>query len=1095
MKTKIISAMATASLLVAAAGAAFAVANSPSAALPAKKATSISEGNRPFVTIPAKKAVEKGTRLNARSRAISRAKALDVPFIEDFSSPSTLGDWGIQDINNDGNSWEYSEKYGLLRCYFSTEGVANDDWVLTPGINLGNDDVYTLSFSFGSQGTRFKPEHLTVTMGTSEYGTRHTTILFDRDDIQNFWNGSMETVTLTLPVEEDGTYYFGFHCTSPNAAYCLYLDDVRVEQNGTKAAPEAVSELTVTPAAGGALGATVGFKAPTLTAAGTTLTSVSYISVYRDQIATPVKQFANPQPGSELSFTESGLTRGIHSYRVVASLDGEEGAAATASAYIGVDKPKTLTGVNAVENTDGSVTVSWDAAQGENGGYAGADVVTYTIERYDGSENDQTSTTTATTWTDSSIDTAEQKYCYYTVTAATEAGSSEGAESNSLHTGPAYAVPFAENFAYGFLAKNPWTMQTVVPGFYPTSWSIVPMGAYPSCPPIDGDDGMLRFLSTNGYMNLYAGNQVRIATPAVSLKGTANPWVSFCLFHYDTTEYSYEYNPETEQTETVETTYNDLLKVQVSVNDGEYQDLPDATIALAANNNGWTEYRIPLTAFKDAAKLSVGLLGVADGGGNIYIDRLKIGDDYAADLEVVDLLGPQSVAVGQTAEYTVNIKNNGTASTKNYTVGLWLDDELLESKRGQGAAIFANGGEKTIKFNLSPRHNDSGSTHKLTARIDFAEDQCMANNVSDAIELNVPALDLPMVTTLSGENTLDGLTLTWEEPDIAGFSAPMTDDMESYEPFAISGIGGYALIDNDKSDGTYGISGIQDYPNAGAAMAWQVFDPKAAGIDLDLGFNRKWIPFSGKQYLVSWGAYSESAAVANDDWLISPELSGEAQRVSFRIKAFTQGYTERFRVLYSTDSKSISDFVKVAEANYYTPTSRWREFSVNLPAGAKYFAIHCISNDAFALMVDNVSFTTAGNAGTDYDLMGYNVYRDGEKLNSVPLAEQSFTDSPVPAGSHNYTVTTLFAQGESSPSAPFVSGSSDLREIRANDIMSVRPMEGCVEISGANGNVAVWNIQGVKVAEVAVSGCLTVTLQPGIYILSDGNSTIKAAVR
>lgn len=91
-------------------------------------------------------------------------------------------------------------------------------------------------------------------------------------------------------------------------------------------------------------------------------------------------------------------------------------------------------------------------------------------------------------------------------------------------------------------------------------------------------------------------------------------------------------------------------------------------------------------------------------------------------------------------------------------------------------------------------------------------------------------------------------------------------------------------------------------------------------------------------------------------WLISPELSGEAQTVSFYIKSVTMAYEERFRVLYSTDTKSTSDFVKVATANYYTPNSLWRRFSVKLPEGAKYFAIHCISEDAFGLMVDDITY-------------------------------------------------------------------------------------------------------------------------------------------
>ena len=126
---------------------------------------------------------------------------------------------------------------------------------------------------------------------------------------------------------------------------------------------------------------------------------------------------------------------------------------------------------------------------------------------------------------------------------------------------------------------------------------------------------------------------------------------------------------------------------------------------------------------------------------------------------------------------------------------------------------------------------------------------------------------------------------------------------------------------------------------------------------------------------------------ANDDWLISPELSGEAQTVSFYIKSVTMAYEERFRVLYSTDTKSTSDFVKVATANYYTPNSLWRRFSVKLPEGAKYFAIHCISEDAFGLMVDDITYIPKNAKKKSFDFMGYNVYRNGVKITSEPVGE------------------------------------------------------------------------------------------------------------
>ena len=53
--------------------------------------------------------------------------------------------------------------------------------------------------------------------------------------------------------------------------------------------------------------------------------------------------------------------------------------------------------------------------------------------------------------------------------------------------------------------------------------------------------------------------------------------------------------------------------------------------------------------------------------------------------------------------------------------------------------------------------------------------------------------------------------------------------------------------------------------------------------------------------------------------------------------------------------------------------------------------------------------------------MGYNVYRDGEKLTAAPIAEPSYSET-MPAGEHHYAVSVVYTAGESilSP-ATFVS--------------------------------------------------------------------------
>ncbi len=1074
-------------LIVASAGAVLRSGKTPSVA-PAEVTET------PFIVKKTGQATDKPAVRIGR-QVPGRAKAMDVPFIEDFSTPDNLGDWGIQDVNNDGNSWEYKESWGLVRCSFPSGVDSNDDWLITPAINLGKDDIYTLTFSFGSQGSRFAPEKLTVTMGTSEYATHHTTVLFSRDDIQNFWNGSMETVTLTLPVEEDGAYYFGFHCGSPYNGYSLYLDDIKVEQNGSYAAPAPVSDLTAVAGEKGALTARISMKAPEVTAEGGPISSLDDVKLYRDE--TLIHTFESPAKGEALSYDDTSVDNGLHLYKAVATASGLEGAKAEVKLFVGIDTPMPVTNLQAAEGST-SVSLSWDAPAGVNGGYVGSDVIRYRIVRIEAAGDVVVDNNwEGTAFTDGNVDLSVQNHVYYSVEAFTSTGSADAVESNSLFVGPAYTVPFSEDFSYCSLATAPWVMSFINAGLLPTQWRTTPMGAYPACPPIDGDDGMLEFVSKVSGFNLYAGNVIRLATPVIDLSGTSHPFVSFYLFHYDTTVTSQEYDQEKEEYVTVQTKYNDKLHLQVALDNGDYQDVPDSEILLAKDNSGWTRYTFPLDAYRSSKKVSVALVGSADGGGNICVDQFLVTDTYDNDLELTGLLGPSQVNVGEKAQYIANIVNNGSSSTKDYTVDLYVDDVKVDSKKGQGAAIFANGGEKTVTLEFTPDHTHSGAEHSLRAEVSYGADECVANNRSETMTLVVPGSDLPRVEALDGAVADGVVTLSWEEPEMTGVRPSVTDNMEGYETFSISGIGNYTLVDNDKAAKTYTVSGITGYPNAGSAMAWQVFDAAKAGIDTELNFNRRWVSHSGSQSLVCWGADVSTGVTANDDWLISPELSGEAQKVTFYIKSITMAYPERFRVLYSMDSKSTSDFVKVAEANYYTPASYWRKFTVTLPEGARYFAIHCISADAFGLMVDDVTYTPASSGELSLDFMGYNVYRDGVKINAEPLGEPSYSDTPVIGEAHEYYVTALYPEGESSPSPRFRSGTSGIivGNADAASAFVARGHVGCLEVDGCHGLVEVYSIDGRLVAREQVVGNLTFSLASGTYVVRHGSTSLKALVK
>jgi len=58
----------------------------------------------------------------------------------------------------------------------------------------------------------------------------------------------------------------------------------------------------------------------------------------------------------------------------------------------------------------------------------------------------------------------------------------------------------------------------------------------------------------------------------------------------------------------------------------------------------------------------------------------------------------------------------------------------------------------------------------------------------------------------------------------------------------------------------------------------------------------------------------------------------------------------------------------------------------------------------------------SNRSATELELLGYNVYRDGSKINSEVVEVEEYTDTEVPIGSVEYYVTAVYTGGESDPS-------------------------------------------------------------------------------
>jgi M6 family metalloprotease-like protein len=194
-------------------------------------------------------------------------------------------------------------------------------------------------------------------------------------------------------------------------------------------------------------------------------------------------------------------------------------------------------------------------------------------------------------------------------------------------------------------------------------------------------------------------------------------------------------------------------------------------------------------------------------------------------------------------------------------------------------------------------------------------------------------------------------TVTGSNANIA-WNPVIDENFTNYEPFALN-IPNWTYVDNDKTQ-TFALFGAEiAFPNEAYTGAFIVMNPYVAeGLEIPT------LPYSGNQFLGCVDANGR----ANDDWLISPQITVTGTTwLSLMAASYTDYYgLERMRILVSENGTNLSEFQPISEGNYITVPLGWNMYKYDLSAyvGKKiHFAINCVSNDAFMLMLDNIKVT------------------------------------------------------------------------------------------------------------------------------------------
>ena len=1001
-----------------------------------------------------------------------------LPYQQTFDTMADYATFVVRDNNKDASRpgegiWGWNrEKQCAMYSYHTL--LPGDDWLITPGFELQAGRTYRLSFK--SQGGRLYPETLEVKIGKGYNPEDFSQTIMKRTDIISP-DEKMKERVITFDVPENGHYYIGFHAISVKGQYWLWLDDVTLEEGPSMGAPGLVENFTVTPGEK-ADETVVSFKAPSLDIFGNQLDDLTGLKLYRGE--TLVHTFGAADGvavGKEMKWTDTGVPAGENTYRIIGSNANGEGNPAETTVFAGLDVPAAVATVAHTSSDGVKATITWEAsAKGANGGSIAYEPVKYRITDRQG--NVVADAVEGNTFT-SDVDTsAGQNSQFYTVTPHNTAGEGEGVSTDFITYGAPYADSFAESFAGG---KKPttsdWIMRVISPspydnGFYGRYFSFShnpndkDRGPKPQAQ--DNDGGML--VAYTDFLDVEA----RMISPKINVKGLKNPVLSFWFYHY--------YNPDTENGFSTE---KETMEVEAYI-DGEYKKLTASPILLI-NGTGWYRYDLPLKETVGAKDFQIAFHTHNYISYDMHIDNITVHDVPDHDLQVSAFSVPDKISVNSTRNANVTIFNNGMVPAEDFTVELWRDGELVAEQEGGEALPFAK--ERTYTFAITPSIVEAGSNFDYQAKINFAADSDKSNNETQTLNVSVPVNTLPRVSGLSGSVKNGNVTLVWDEPDMNA-SGTVTDGFEAYEPFTISNFGEWSLIDNDGSL-TYTISNSQsesgdyEYPNAGYQMAFQALNPGKAGIKGNL-----WTPYLGEQMAVCFAAAERS----NDDWLISPEVKG-GSKVSFMAKTVVEAYgLDQFRFCYSTgDEIKIADFQQLG-ATITVPASEWTRYEFTLPAEARYFAINCVSDNTYALLVDEVTYESANPDVLEF--RGYNIYRDGERINAETIEENEYVDAdPKAEGVHLYHVSAVYDKGESGLSNSWKSDLSGVGTLEADGMM-VKAGNGAISVLNAGGReVTVCTVNGIVVFSEKVGDYALISLEPGIYMLRAGDRTVKVMVR
>lgn len=968
----------------------------------------------------------------------------------------------VKDILNNESmrGWRYddqSEHTGGFYCLYPTSSSTGDtgnEWLFLPAINFTDKDAhYRFTMEVWTGYHYFTAdETYEVALCQRPNGSRPTII---REASTVYKNPAFELSETIFQVPEAGEWYIGIHYISPLGNYRLYARNFMVEvAKSSSDSPAAVTDITAVAGARGELAATLSFKMPTLSISGTELDAATVITA--EAVSEAGSASVTGKPGETVSVKVPAI-QGSNIIRVTTSSDKGQGQIAETTVYCGIYRPATPYVFTSVTDDNMKLTLEIDLddynADGEFTGPDLTDVIIY--RRINDEWRPVADLGKNRTWEFTAPDASKQDMYMFGAVSKNAVGTCEEMNSFMIHLGKLYTLPLVETFPTSGQAvdfKEPLSIEHL--SYLQSTWGFVD--------PRDMDEDAAN--STANALACTWDGESQLLLPRFTTTGMNNVKLNLGL-------YTGNLAPS-------------LVTVYATSPVMEME--PVAQFASESGRGPWENKLISLPAMcQNQPWVQLTIRVKITGYSECFMLESYSVADYPDDMMTISSFsGPGRGAVGETLTYSVEIENAGTATQPmpQYTFKATGNNGIIADLKDSNApATIAAGKKVTLSFDVTPKAADKGDM-LVTFNLEGQPSESVSKVEKEVVVLNAP---IPVVNDLTYSLSGSDVTLSWTEPKF-------TESFEAIDAWEMGAtLKGFRNIDLDEGK-EWGITEVS-YPGKGSAKAFQVFDTSITDSPL-------FAAHTGTQYLLCISA----SKVESDDWLISPEVV-PGSTMSFWMNIFSDEYPETVLVMYSTTGNDPADFKQMLDGGYVCPDETgWTKFEFTLPANARYFALHHVTDDpeaAFGFMIDDIAYTAAQPAVT---LDGYNVYRDGEAASDM-LTAPGFTDkgvdTSVPVRYYVMSVGTVNGETVESDRSNVIwidDDESGIEDVTADSRAAIVVDGKTIVLKGftAGNAYTVSATSGIVIAAGETTGDdISINVSAGIYIVKCGNVVAKVAVR